>query len=210
MLASLLRPKKRREYAQNSLFPSPDPADQSRWPLLSRDGGYGRLREHRTDDDDAENESIEDEDADGEDEDAPIESSPLLPIFSAPHLGMGFHRSYYSGATLLTYPYSRRAPNLRYHTCYPVSDNFAVRNDVDLGPATLASDFAVLGETYSTENKSIALYAGHAVCADDELPTIRQGNSFEPRKQWHKPDQSNGERASRHKVAQRVHYSRVD
>ncbi|KAL4779545.1 hypothetical protein BJX76DRAFT_340470 [Aspergillus varians] len=82
MLASLLRPKKRREYAQNS---PPHTADQSRWPLLNHEAGYNGLREHRTDDD-AGNESIEDEDADGEDEDAPIESSPLLPMFSAPHL----------------------------------------------------------------------------------------------------------------------------
>ncbi|KAL4918352.1 hypothetical protein BDW62DRAFT_181786 [Aspergillus aurantiobrunneus] len=86
MLASLLRPKKRREYAQSSLFPSPDIANESRWPLLDGNVGYNRIRERATDDDDAREESIEDEDADGEDEDAPIESSPLLPIFSAPHL----------------------------------------------------------------------------------------------------------------------------
>lgn len=85
-----------------------------------------------------------------------------------------------------------------------------MRNYVDLGPAAFAPDFAVLGETYSAENKNSALFAGHTLCADDELPTIRQGDSFEPRKQWHKPDQSNGERASRHQVAQRVYYSRVD
>ncbi|KAL4925123.1 uncharacterized protein BDV17DRAFT_272904 [Aspergillus undulatus] len=85
MLASLLRPKKRREYAQSSLFPSPYAADETRRPLLSADTGYG-LCEQRPDDEEAEYESIEDEDADGEDEDTPIEASPLLPIFSAAHL----------------------------------------------------------------------------------------------------------------------------
>ncbi|KAL3454360.1 hypothetical protein BJX65DRAFT_260390 [Aspergillus insuetus] len=92
MLASLLRPKKRREYAQSSLFPSPYTADESRWPLLdetARGGqkpGYGELGGNETNEEDTEEESIEDEDADAEDEDAPIESTPLLPIFSAPHL----------------------------------------------------------------------------------------------------------------------------
>lgn len=89
MLASLLRPKKRREYAQNPLFRSSYTVNESTWPLLDGDAGYNGPREHRVDDD-AENEGIGAEEADAEDEDAPIESSPLLPIFSAPHLGMNY------------------------------------------------------------------------------------------------------------------------
>ncbi|KAL2827534.1 hypothetical protein BDW59DRAFT_55516 [Aspergillus cavernicola] len=89
MLASLLRPKKRREYAQ---FPSRYHNNDSRWPFLDRkahgnqNNGYDELREDQNDNEDEEDESHNDEDADGEDEDAPIESTPLLPIFSAPHL----------------------------------------------------------------------------------------------------------------------------
>ncbi|KAL4907166.1 hypothetical protein BDW74DRAFT_148688 [Aspergillus multicolor] len=79
MLASLLRPKKRRDYAHNTQFASPYATDESRWPLLNGNRGYTA----RGDNDE---ESIEDEDADGEDEDAPIETTPLLPIFSAPLL----------------------------------------------------------------------------------------------------------------------------
>ncbi|KAL3455079.1 hypothetical protein BJX64DRAFT_273038 [Aspergillus heterothallicus] len=91
MLTSLLRPKKRREYAQSSLFPAPYAAGDSRWPLLNKNArvgqktGYNGLTGH-TDGEDTEEESVEDEDADAEDEDVPIESTPLLPIFSAPHL----------------------------------------------------------------------------------------------------------------------------
>jgi hypothetical protein len=55
--------------------------------LLNENDAYNGIREHRAGLEDAEEESIEDEDADGEDEAAPIESTPLLPIFSAPHLG---------------------------------------------------------------------------------------------------------------------------
>ncbi|KAL3430273.1 hypothetical protein BDV09DRAFT_26255 [Aspergillus tetrazonus] len=86
MLASLLRPKKRREYAQSSQFASRYATDESRWPLLNENQEYNGIREHRAGLEDAEEESVEDEDADGEDEAAPIESTPLLPIFSAPHL----------------------------------------------------------------------------------------------------------------------------
>ncbi|KAL4806790.1 hypothetical protein BDV18DRAFT_120048 [Aspergillus unguis] len=85
MLASLLRPKKRREYTQGSPFLSPyGTHDESRWPLLNGDTGYNGPREHGAGGD-ADDETIEDEDVDGEDEDVPVEA-PLLPIFSAPHL----------------------------------------------------------------------------------------------------------------------------
>ncbi|KAL4734732.1 hypothetical protein BDV11DRAFT_49333 [Aspergillus similis] len=86
MLASLLRPNKRREYAQSSQFASRYATNESRWPLLNENDGYNGIREHRAGLENAEEESVEDEDADEEDEAAPIESTPLLPIFSAPHL----------------------------------------------------------------------------------------------------------------------------
>ncbi|KAL4872889.1 hypothetical protein BDV12DRAFT_127524 [Aspergillus spectabilis] len=92
MLASLLRPKKRREYAQSSQFPSLFVPDESRRPLLNgnahrgQNSGYSALRERPANIEETEDESIEDEDVDREDEDHPIESSPLLPIFSAAHL----------------------------------------------------------------------------------------------------------------------------
>ncbi|KAL3471143.1 hypothetical protein BJX99DRAFT_238141 [Aspergillus californicus] len=91
MFASLLRPKKRREYAHNSQLPTPL-NNESRWPLLdgkTRGGqsdGYTGSRDDPTGDEYEEDGSLEDEDADGEDEGVPMESTPLLPIFSAPHL----------------------------------------------------------------------------------------------------------------------------
>ncbi|KAL4886679.1 hypothetical protein BJY04DRAFT_76418 [Aspergillus karnatakaensis] len=90
MLASLLRPKKRREYAHSSLFPSFDTTDESRRPLLNHGSqvtGYTAIRERQADNDGTEDESlVEDEDEDADREDRPIEPSPLLPIFSAAHL----------------------------------------------------------------------------------------------------------------------------
>ncbi|GAB1218011.1 hypothetical protein ATERTT37_007257 [Aspergillus terreus] len=92
MLASLLRPKKRRVYAERSPFSSPYTTRESAWPILQRNSGpgYHQIQDHPADDHGIEHTEYDDEDADGEDgedeEDGPIESTPLLPIFSASHL----------------------------------------------------------------------------------------------------------------------------
>ncbi|THC97901.1 hypothetical protein EYZ11_002599 [Aspergillus tanneri] len=86
MLASLLRPKKRRVYAERSPFSSPDTSRQSPWPFVQR-GAEARYNENveggYEETEDAENGG---DDADSEEEDGPLESTPLLPIFSSSHL----------------------------------------------------------------------------------------------------------------------------
>lgn len=98
MLASLFRPKKSQVYAERSPFSSPDTARDA--PPFFRDQGQASatrndgIRDHNEDDEyDTAGESDGDaeyEDTNGEieDEDDPQETSPLLPIFSASHLGM--------------------------------------------------------------------------------------------------------------------------
>ncbi|KAK1141165.1 hypothetical protein N8T08_009332 [Aspergillus melleus] len=89
MLASLLRPKKRRVYAERSPFSSPYTPRQSPWPFHQRDpeaeGRYnGDDRRTYEESEDVEGRD-EDEETEGE-EDGPLETTPLLPIFSASHL----------------------------------------------------------------------------------------------------------------------------
>jgi len=98
MLASLLRPKKRRASTERSPFAAPSTARESS-PLLRRrnaadsaddasDEDEGTGYEHDPGDDLEEEEEEEGEDdAHEEDEDGPGDSPPLLPIFSAPYLG---------------------------------------------------------------------------------------------------------------------------
>lgn len=95
MLASLLRPKKRRVYAERSPFSSPYTTREPVWSLLRRnaDARYETIPDRDRAGPDLEqtdyDEDIEDEeDADGEDEEDGPEATPLLPIFSASHLGM--------------------------------------------------------------------------------------------------------------------------
>lgn len=95
MLASLLRPKARRGQIDESQFSSPFTArDHSPWFGARR--GLRNTRGADSSDDEPELEDI-DEDMGGhwerdeeEEDDGPIESTPLLPIFSSSHLGTTF------------------------------------------------------------------------------------------------------------------------
>ncbi|PYH99397.1 cation channel family transporter [Aspergillus ellipticus CBS 707.79] len=96
MLASLLRPKKRRPYAERSPFSSPYTTRDSPWPFFRDNGrqgdpgaGYEEINGYSGGNEEADAVSGEDdvdEDDVDEEDDGPIETTPLLPIFSASHL----------------------------------------------------------------------------------------------------------------------------
>ncbi|EAW06802.1 ion transporter [Aspergillus clavatus NRRL 1] len=93
MLASLLRPKKRRVYADRSPFSSPYTTRETSWPFCQDENrhpgpgaGYDEVRDARFADEAFEDADDAGEDADEDEEHRPIESTPLLPIFSASHL----------------------------------------------------------------------------------------------------------------------------
>lgn len=97
MLASLLRPKKRRTYADRSPFSSPYTTRESPWPFFDnntpqRGWGQGYEEFGQQNGFDEANGRVPGPDQDEEEEeDTPVETSPLLPIFSASHLGMKQH-----------------------------------------------------------------------------------------------------------------------
>jgi hypothetical protein len=97
MLSSLLRSKKSRLIGDRSPFSSPYTGEPTP-PLAGRHGFLNERRRAARDyeetevsdnenaiEDDAE--ELEEEDGDDENEDGLAESTPLLPIFSAAHLG---------------------------------------------------------------------------------------------------------------------------
>lgn len=88
MLASLLRPKKRRVYAERSPFSSPYTTRDLPWPFLQRGSEEAQYEEIRGNDGADEDVDDGEEDESGDEDDGPFESSPLLPIFSASHLGI--------------------------------------------------------------------------------------------------------------------------
>lgn len=98
MLAALLRPKGRSRQVDPTPFSSPfTPSDRSPWYRAAGQRAPERARgaNHSSDDDapdileeideDVDEDWVGEEDEDG---DGPMESTPLLPIFSASHLGM--------------------------------------------------------------------------------------------------------------------------
>ena len=105
MLASLLRPKKRREQIDQPPRSPYTSTDYSQWFRAARRRGLNTRRSGNSSDEDMPelqdiDEDIvehwgreeEDEDEEEEEEDGPLESTPLLPIFSASHLGTAFRR----------------------------------------------------------------------------------------------------------------------
>jgi hypothetical protein len=89
MFASLLRPKRQRDPVDQSPFSTPSP-----WSRAPRNNPRRVNRSGESSEDDApELQGIDEEDMDEdwegeEEEDGPLESTPLLPMFSASHLGM--------------------------------------------------------------------------------------------------------------------------
>ena len=96
MLASLLRPKKRRVYAERSPFSSPYTAREAPVCRDQHPPHHTAIRFNGLSDDEHDDGDVDDDNdygagenyEDAEDEDEANESTPLLPIFSASHLGM--------------------------------------------------------------------------------------------------------------------------
>lgn len=100
MISSLLRPQKGRGGVDQSTFSSRYTAEQSS-PCGTRGSRVEERRrlaadpdesEGREDDDDDDDLDVEEDDegAEQEDEDGNVDATPLLPIFSAAHLGILF------------------------------------------------------------------------------------------------------------------------
>lgn len=191
MLASLFRPKNQ-IYAEHSPFSSPDTTRNA--PPFFRNQGQASgtrntgIRDHNEDHEydiagerggDAE---YENSNGDIEDEDDPQETSPLLPIFSASHLGMAPLELddlilWKIKKLILTILVPHRFfARVRRHPCHTFAHRRPLRDHFVVGPIALASDFSVPGETHSTENYGITLFQSLPICSDDKLSPVQQGS----------------------------------
>jgi hypothetical protein len=156
MLSSLLRPaKNRRRVPEHSPFSSPyvDQSSPAVARLERRDARHASADFTATEEED---EVTEDEDIeeDGEDDEEIVEEddnedgdedSPLLPIFSAAHLGLSnYHailRAIFLSRQLLTK--CRLNSSLQPHSRDPTHCPSSNRNYLDLGPTSIPSGFLV-------------------------------------------------------------------
>ena len=142
--------------------PSPDPPVTE--PIEEEDNEDGQ-----DGDDNPDEEEDEEED---DDEDDHGELSPLLPIFSAAHLGIG-NRAVgllFTPADLI-YRFAASLPPHSYHTSAHCPQ---VRDHSDLGPITIPSGLPIPRQTDTATDQDVALLKSYALCLDGELFAIHQ------------------------------------
>lgn len=125
-------------------------------------------------DEEDEEENEEDGDEDGD------EDTPLLPIFSAAHLGKkDLLEPISCHFYMLTSP--RCASCIQSHACHPSHRPPQNRNHLDLGPTPIATSLPVSSQTDATTGSNESLFAGDVIRFDGKLFTIPEGR---PNKSW--------------------------
>lgn len=194
MLSSLLRPRKARQRVQeHSPFSSPFPEPDLSSPLIARRDRQVRhatadWTETEADDDDSDDdedghpgrlidddvvEADEEEDDGHEGNEDGDDESPLLPIFSAAHLGILYR---FGSCDIYIQPSAnslcRCAASIQLnprHTTYRPPKN---RNNPNLGPTTLTASLPIPGQADAAANTDFPLLPRDIICSDGKSPTV--------------------------------------
>ena len=184
-MKSFLSPTRGREYRDRSPFSSPysnllaSPIAARRSSLEERRRPAARFKQqsspqpttNREGPSEDEEETIEEEQEDEEDDHAG-ELSPLLPIFSAEHLGIPPFSHHTSLLHMMTVSYRLSAglQHYPYHTspCCPT-----MRNHPLMGPASVPAGLPVSRQTDTAANFELTFLEGDPVCADGQLPPVQ-------------------------------------
>lgn len=126
---------------------------------------------------DEEEEDMDHEDGhlehDDEDED-PRAGTPLLPIFSAAHLGRTiflltiFHISPTTKADL----FNRCLASLQPYPCDSTDRGTTMRNHVNMGPTSITTSLTIPCEADATDDSNLSFLSRHTICADGKLLAI--------------------------------------
>jgi hypothetical protein len=109
-------------------------------------------REDQQDGGEGEDGEIDEVDEDGLEEEDGDEDPPLLPIFSAAHLGIYLILMLYLQVLIST----RLPPSLQPHACHTTYCPTSNGNDINMGSIALSTSVAVSGQTHATTNSNIA------------------------------------------------------
>lgn len=121
-------------------------------------------------DDDGDDNNDEDLDAD---EDGGGETSPLLPIFSAAHLGR-LQNFLLISPMLIS---NRCSPCVQPHSLHPPPDCATMRDNAVLGSATVAPSLPIPCETHTAANTVLAFLKRDHICFVGKLSTIQKGGA---------------------------------
>lgn len=128
-------------------------------------GPEDRIEEEGQDEEDGEDED-QDEDIN---EDEAGELSPLLPIFSAAHLGNSYLASRLS---VFANPRDRCLASLQSYSYHTSACGTSVRDYPFMGSATVTSGVAIPCQAYTTADTGLALFQSYLICTYGQLPAV--------------------------------------
>ena len=179
MLSSLLRPKKSRLIADRSPFS----------PVGTRRGLFNERRRATADYDDTEapgdEHEIEDDEQDvyeeyegDEDEDGLEESTPLLPIFSAAHLGSGA-RPILKKLANQGFD-SRFSPSVQLYPYHTSACRCSLRDHSFMGSASVSTSLSVPCQAHTAGSAHLTFLESYTVRIISKLFTIQERSADEP------------------------------
>lgn len=120
--------------------------------------------ENKIDEEEDEDEPEQDEEDEELDEDGEGEASPLLPIFSAAHLGILYPvPSICWTCAHLSFAWNRFPSCLQSNAYYPLPCCSTMRNYTFLGPTEVASGLSISCEAYPATDTNVSFLASHII-----------------------------------------------
>ena len=186
MLSYLLKPKRAiRQRAERSPFSSPYAGGASSPLLGARHAGPEHHRRPAADYDHDEqldeHDAIEESDGDGEEDEDEVDEdgdlgTPLLPIFSAAHLGNSTRSTQRVSADSCC----RRYTGLQPHSHDTLARCTTMRDNALMGPAEVASGLAISRQADTTADSDVPSLESYALRPDGELLAVQKGGTDEP------------------------------
>lgn len=219
MFSSLLRPRPaKRRVSHRDLSASPSsgqPAPRYRhaaadFTEADDDDEEGNVHQHATF-----NFDVADEDGDEDDveEVGPRAGQrtplPVLPLFSASHLGTSIALPIPQLLLYVLTVDARHTSSLQHHPFDTYHSLCPHRDDFNMGSAAVSSDLAVPRQAHAAANPNTALLPRNLVCLDGKLPAIHQRGSALRRQCWNKQYARQGLRTAGLEASEGVLHSRA-
>lgn len=156
--------------------------EERRRPAADFNADVSPARDTKVDEHEDE-EELEEEDEEDEDEDGEGDTTPLLPIFSAAHLGIHVVHTTSTNMPITIADHPRFPSCIQPDTRHPLTGRSAMRNHPLMGPIEVSAGLSVSGEAHSAADPNFSFLPCDAVRPDGQLPTVQQGGANESREQ---------------------------
>ncbi len=182
MLSSLLRPSRRsrRQANDRSPFNSPSPEAARQNPLNERthllrqnqNNAVMGVETSGAEGDDHADSNLEDEEVESDNEDGVRDETPLLPIFSAAHLGLKVSCRVPSHCSC-TDANNRCPAHIQFDSCHTSPRRVQMRNNIVLGPASFPTGVTISSQADPTRNSRCIFFESNRICPHGQLLTVQ-------------------------------------